>query len=185
MRAWSSLLVSTAAVFLAGCTESPSIDEAVPISDNGPTGTAGASAPAPASPLPVRENQSYPSQEFDFHVTLAISGTTADAQADAAEMMRQVDIPAGANTVALEATWTPNIPPAARQFCMAHVGTLEEMGPMIGGRAGASPLQVGPIGIPARNETLVVMCMVVGDPAGAEVVQTIHLKLDFAYVRPT
>lgn len=164
--------------------ESSSVDEATPSSGDEATGSAGPSMPAPAAPLAVRENESYPSQEFDLHVTFAISGANADAQSDVEEMMRQVDLPSGANTFALEATWAPVVPFAARQFCMAHVGTLEEMGPMIGGREGASPIRFGPIGIPAGNGTLVVMCMVVGDPAGAEVLQDIHVKLDFAFVRP-
>lgn len=95
--------------------------------------------------------------------------------------MEMVDVPVDANVAWFNATWTPSVPVSTRQDCMLHLGTNADMGTMLAGAHGASPLSMGPMMIPAENRTVVYMCFVEGEPVGAEVLQKIHVRAEFAF----
>jgi hypothetical protein len=176
------LALLAVALLMAGCI-SPA-----PQAQEQPTGgpAAGPSGSGNATVIPPKGNATsangtFPPQEHDLHVV--IYANVADGMVDTGNMADAswtVEVPAAARWVKATATWTPSTPLSANLNLMIHNGTAEQPGKMLVGKAGGSPIALDPIPIPEGQKTLDIMCHVDGNPVGAEVLQDVHLKVEFA-----
>lgn len=130
----------------------------------------------PAEPAP-----SFEPVEFTIEVLFAVMGPNF-FYGTMEEMMREVALPEGANAVNVSAWWDALLPTAEQQNCMVHAGTVAEMGEMLTGVAGRSPLQTLTVRVPNGTTSVVVMCVLHGETAAAEAVQTIRGRVSFSAV---
>lgn len=160
------------AVILSGCVGSAP--------ETAPAGQGEAIAPAgldAAAPAPGAAPATFAPQEYDLS-----SGAYLTTPVQSAGMMpeAEVKVPEGARTVKASATWTPSTPASEELMLMVHLGAPEDDGEMLAGAMGASPLATEAAELPEGTTVLTVMCHVMGDPAGAEVQQDVHIVVEFA-----
>lgn len=182
----AALLLALASL-LAGCAASPQQappggDQPLEASGGGETSAqagANTTAEAGAGAEATAGQGAYPPQEHTLSVTYYASAGPADT-GNMGQAVWELAVPQGARLVRATAEWSPSTPASAEQSLMIHLGTAAEMGDMIAGVAGGSPLATEWVPIPEGSATLALMCHVMGRPVNLEVMQETRLVAEFA-----
>lgn len=124
---------------------------------------------------------SFPPIEHDLMIRYFVMSTAVPVYVPAPgnEGSWVAKVPEGADNVTLNATWTPSTPLATIQHCMVHTADGDKPGPMVAERKGTSPLGVPRSTFPNSTRAVVVMCMPMNEPLAAEVMQMIHVTVEF------
>lgn len=140
-----------------------------------------AAAPQAVAPTPevlATEAPSFEPVEHELQVPLWVMAGFVTVPPPNGEGMWRLPVPEGATELVVEATWDAVTPLAEEQHCMVHTVDGDREGPMVADKMGPSPLSFGPAPLAGAQE-IMVGCMPMGEPVGVDVLQSVHVRLEF------